>query len=63
MPRALWTGAISFGLVIVPVEMYPAEGPGAGEAWAYEQRPRHEAGGLYCSKGTALQSIGTAARP
>ncbi len=25
MPRALWTGAISFGLVNVPVEMYPAE--------------------------------------
>ena len=25
MPRALWTGAISFGLVNVPVELYPAE--------------------------------------
>src|SRR5580765_7234690 len=25
MPRALWKGAISFGLVNVPVELYPAE--------------------------------------
>ncbi len=25
MPRALWQGAISFGLVNVPVELYPAE--------------------------------------
>jgi DNA end-binding protein Ku len=25
MPRALWAGAISFGLVNVPVELYPAE--------------------------------------
>jgi DNA end-binding protein Ku len=24
MPRALWTGAISFGLVHIPVELYPA---------------------------------------
>ena len=24
MPRALWSGAISFGLVNVPVGMYPA---------------------------------------
>ena len=26
MPRALWKGAISFGLVNVPVELHPAEG-------------------------------------
>src|SRR5215831_11810486 len=25
MPRALWKGAISFGLVNIPVELYPAE--------------------------------------
>jgi len=25
MPRALWTGAISFGLINIPVELYPAE--------------------------------------
>src|SRR5664279_2764326 len=25
MARALWTGAISFGLVNIPVELYPAE--------------------------------------
>ena len=25
MPRALWKGAISFGLVNSPVELYPAE--------------------------------------
>src|SRR6516225_3114405 len=25
MPRPLWKGAISFGLVNIPVELYPAE--------------------------------------
>ena len=25
MPRAIWKGAISFGLVHIPVELYPAE--------------------------------------
>src|SRR5882762_243670 len=25
MPRALWKGAITFGLVHIPVELYPAE--------------------------------------
>src|SRR5512141_3370348 len=25
MPRALWKGALSFGLVNIPVELYPAE--------------------------------------
>jgi len=25
MPRALWKGAITFGLVYIPVELYPAE--------------------------------------
>src|SRR6202007_1872383 len=25
MPRALWKGAIAFGLVNIPVELYPAE--------------------------------------
>src|SRR5436309_14633416 len=25
MPRAIWKGAITFGLVHVPVELYPAE--------------------------------------
>src|SRR6185503_13973808 len=27
-PRALWTGTISFGLVSVPVELFPANRPG-----------------------------------
>src|SRR5829696_5332026 len=25
MPRALWKGAVTFGLVNIPVELYPAE--------------------------------------
>ena len=25
MPRSIWKGAISFGLVNIPVELYPAE--------------------------------------
>jgi len=25
MPRALWTGSIAFGLVSIPVEIFPAE--------------------------------------
>ena len=25
MPRAIWKGSIAFGLVSIPVEIYPAE--------------------------------------
>src|SRR3954447_4153038 len=27
MPRSVWTGAISFGLVSIPVRLYPATAP------------------------------------
>lgn len=27
MPRAIWSGAVSFGLVNVPVKVYPAVSP------------------------------------
>jgi DNA end-binding protein Ku len=29
MPRAVWTGAITFGLVYIPVKLYPGSAPGA----------------------------------
>ena len=27
MPRAVWTGSLSFGLVSIPVALYPATSP------------------------------------
>jgi DNA end-binding protein Ku len=32
MPRAMWKGAISFGLVTIPVSVYPATEEKTGSA-------------------------------